>query len=177
MSNQRRPLLDAALHGDLPRFQEALAAGADPASESASVGGLGPLHAAAASGLAAAVPLLVAAGADVNGRLQDVAACSDVLSGGPTLTRDGLIEVLRTAGMGITPLHVAAALGKPAVVQALLDAGGLAMRLGSQCSAHHAGKAVPWNALLACSALLRVLTTVCAPAILQVLTSIQKRTG
>lgn len=134
MRNQRRPLLRAALHGDLPRLQQALAAGA-PASESASAGGLGPLHAAAASGLAAAVPLLVAAGADVNGGLQDVAACSDLESCGPTLTKRRLIELLRTAGTGTTPLHVAAALGKPAVVQALLDAGGRAMRLGSQCSA------------------------------------------
>ena len=145
MNNQKWPLLQAALHGDLPRLQRALAEGADPATESA--GGLGPLHAAAVTGLAAAVPLLAAAGADVNGRVHDCAACLDREICGSAVAMRKLLSVVSELVDGATPLHVAAALGKAAVVQALLDAGEWAMPGGwltvwCTCTV---GKAVPWK--------------------------------
>lgn len=120
MQSKEESLLHAALRGDLPELQQALAAGADPAKQVVP-GGLRPLHAAAAAGLAAAVPLLVAA---VDGQVFDYWPALDELhSRGWLESGSPLVDALNTASDGATALHIAAVLGDAATVQALLDAG------------------------------------------------------
>ena len=123
MQSKEESLLHAALRGDLPELQQALAAGADPAKQVVT-GGLRPLHAAAAAGLAAAVPLLVAAGAAVDGQVFDYWPALDELhSRGWLELGSPLVGALNTASDGATALHIAAVRGDAATVQALLDAG------------------------------------------------------